>query len=488
MKRAPMWEKQKEALEFARNRVDRGRGVALFMECGTGKTRVAIHWLEHLFRTQNVRLVYVVAPLSALHVWPENWEKWAAAPITFIDLHEERSGGLRRAKKLAANDYPVICLVNYESAWQIGYKRIPRTRHGETVRILEKVDTAMHDLKWEAGILDESTFIKSPGSKVSKFFRKKMAPRTKCRMIMSGSAYTKRPLDVWAQVNFACADEVFAPTFQVFRSVYAIMHQYIRGAVVGYHHIGDLVRRLSKVAVMLKKTDILDLPPFTHETRQVELCAKSQKVYNDLVEETVAELDKGTVSSDHIFTTIRKLAQITSGFVYPDVDENVPDIKPAPIRLGIEKVEVLMNILEERDAPTVIITQFDEEERILVEAIRKKFGFIPKVLNGSVKGAEARHQMIEAAAEDLVFVMKESVGARGIDVKFADMMIFYSHSYNTEAYTQILSRNHRGGQTKNITYIHLLCKNSIDMKVMKALEKDLSLAALIESDWRRLFV
>jgi chromodomain-helicase-DNA-binding protein 1 len=307
-------------------------------------------------------------------------------------------------------------------------------------------------------------------------------------MILSGSAYTKRPLDVWAQVNFACSDEVFASTFQAFRSVYAVMHQYIRGAVVGYHNLGDLVTRLSKVAVMLKKTDILDLPPFVHETRLVELCTKSRKVYDDLVEETIAELDGGTVSSDHIFTTIRKLAQITSGFVYPDGDEDIPDIKPAPVRLGTEKLDVLMDILEERDAPTVIITQFNEEEQMLVEAIRKKFGFIPKVLNGSVRGSEARRKMIESAAADPVFIIKEAVGARGIDVKFADLMVFYSHSYNTEAYTQILSRNHRGGQTKSITYIHLLCRNSIDMRIMKALQKDLSLAESIEGDWRRLFV
>jgi SNF2 family DNA or RNA helicase len=67
------------------------------------------------------------------------------------------------------------------------------------------------------------------------------------------------------------------------------------------------------------------------------------------------------------------------------------------------------------------------------------------------------------------------------------MMVFYAHSYNTEAYTQILSRNHRGGQTHSITYIHLLAKSTIDLKIMKALEKDLNLADSIERDWRKLF-
>ncbi len=483
-----MWKKQAEALGFAIKRVDRGRGVCLYMEMGTGKTRVAVHLLEHLFRKHEAKLVYVAAPLSALHVWVENWHEWGTAPVAFIDLHETGSAGLRLAKKLAADGFPVICLVNYEAAWQIGYKRIPRRRRGETVRVLEKVDTAMQDLKWDVGILDESTAIKTPGSKVSKFFRRKLAPRSTYRVVMTGSAYTKRPLDVWAQINFACGDEVFPTVFLPFKTFYAIPHPYIRGAVLGYHNLGDLVRKMSKVAVMLKKSDVLDLPPAVHETRMITLAAKSQKVYDDLVEQTIAELDdQSTVSADHVFTSIRKLMQITGGFVYPDPDEDTPDIKPLPVHLGTEKLDVLMEILEERDSPTVIVTQFDEEERIIAAAIRKRFGFTPKILNGSVQGAEARHKMIQAASEDLAFIVKERVGAKGVDMRFADMIVFFSHSYDTERYEQMLARNHRGGQTKNITYIHLLCKNTIDMKIMRALERDLSLAASIEHDWRALF-
>lgn len=487
-----MWEKQAEALDFAKKRVDKKRGVCLYMEMGTGKTRVAVHLLEYLFRRTDARLVYVVAPLAALHVWIENWHEWGTAPIAFIDLHETGSAGLRKAKRLAAEGFPVICLVNYEAAWQVGYKRIPRKRHGETVHILEKVDTGLQDIHWDVGILDESTAIKTPGSKVSKFFRKKMAQRTRYRVVMTGSAYTKRPLDVWAQINYACGDEVFPPTFLPFRCQYAIPHPQIRGAIIGYHNLGHLVRRMSRVAVMLKKVDVLDLPPAVHETRLISLSSKSRKLYDDLVEETVAEFETAegegrTVSTEHVFSQIRKLMQITGGFIYPDPDEDTPDIKPDPVRLGTEKVDVVLDILEDRDSPTVIVTQFDEEERILVAAIRKRFGFIPKVLNGSVKGAEARHRMIQEAAEDPAFIVKERVGAKGVDMRWADMIVFYSHSYDTERYDQMLARNHRGGQTKNVTYIHLLCKNSIDMRVMRALEKDLGLAASIEHDWRALF-
>jgi SNF2 family DNA or RNA helicase len=122
-----------------------------------------------------------------------------------------------------------------------------------------------------------------------------------------------------------------------------------------------------------------------------------------------------------------------------------------------------------------------------VEAIQKKFDFTPKVLNGSVKGGEARHDMVRGAAKDLCFVVKESVGSKGLDMRYADMTIWYSHSHDTEDYDQMMARNHRGGQTKPITYRHLIMENTIDEKIMFALNRDLSLAAELEENWRRLF-
>lgn len=530
MIRPPMWDKQKESLRTLKRRSREGKGNCLFAEMGTGKSRTVVHWIEWLFG-KGCKLCYIVGPLSALHVWVAEWDLWATYPVAFIDLHETGSAGIREARRLAKAGYPVICLVNYEAAWQIGMQRVKRMRHGEEVTVLEKADTTLSDIRWDIGILDESTTIKTPGSKVSKFFRRKMAPRTTHRLVMTGSAYTKRPLDVWAQVNFACGAEVFPPIYAPFRAMYAIPHPTIRGAIVGYQNLDDFVSRLSKCAILLKKSDVLDLPPVVHETRRVTLSSKSRRIYDELKDEMVAELKATevrsaeykalkaqfekldeedpeaqaiaermeelkaegpvTITAEHVFTRIQKLGQICSGFIYPDpteVDERGRPIRPEAIRLGTEKLSVLMEVLENRAGePTIIVTQMDEEEKIISEAVKKHFKFTPKILNGSVTGAEARHNMIAAAAKDPCFIVKQSVGARGVDMRWADMIIFFSHNYNTEFYEQMLARNHRGGQTKPITYLHILARDTVDMKIMRALERDLNLARSIEHDWRELF-
>jgi SNF2 family DNA or RNA helicase len=95
--------------------------------------------------------------------------------------------------------------------------------------------------------------------------------------------------------------------------------------------------------------------------------------------------------------------------------------------------------------------------------------------------------MIAAAANDPAFIVKSSIGSKGVDMRWADMIIFFSHNYNTEHYDQMMSRNHRGGQTKPVTYVHLIAKDTIDKKVMASLQGDIRVATDIERSWRSLF-
>lgn len=485
-----MWEKQRWAYRFARKRGSKGTG--LFMGCGTGKSRVAIHLLESWMAENDVKLVLIVNILTGLHVWIEQWNRWATYPVIFVDLHETGPAGLRRAQALAASGYPVICLINFESTWQIGHKRVPRKRDGQIVKILEPVDTTLADIDWDAVLIDESNGIASPSAKVSKYLLKKVKPKARFRLVMTGSAYTKRPLDVYTQLKFFLPQDtkLIPPTFTDFKRKYSIPHPHIRGATLGWQNLEDLVERMATCCVMLRKEDVLDLPPVVHEDRRIMLPLKVQKIYDQVTDELYSELEGyesqgGTVTVNHVFSVMRKQAQITSGFIKMDPTEEKP--LGEILELGDWKIQDVLQILDTRGGdPTLIVTQSDYEEVMLVRAIKKRFGFTPKVLNGSVVGAEARHKLTKDAAKDPAYIVKEAVAAKSIDIQWANMTIFYSHSPNTVNYEQILSRNHRGEQKMNITYLHLYCKGTVDQRIMKILERDLDVKREIEAHWRTL--
>jgi SNF2 family DNA or RNA helicase len=61
-------------------------------------------------------------------------------------------------------------------------------------------------------------------------------------------------------------------------------------------------------------------------------------------------------------------------------------------------------------------------------------------------------------------------------------MIYYSNDFSLETRLQSEDRAHRIGQKKNVTYIDLVAKNTIDEKVMDALRNKQSVANLITGD------
>jgi SNF2 family DNA or RNA helicase len=57
-----------------------------------------------------------------------------------------------------------------------------------------------------------------------------------------------------------------------------------------------------------------------------------------------------------------------------------------------------------------------------------------------------------------------------VDLTRARYSIYYSLSFSLGEYDQALSRVHRPGQTRPVEHIHLVARNTVDGKIMRALE------------------
>jgi SNF2 family DNA or RNA helicase len=67
-----------------------------------------------------------------------------------------------------------------------------------------------------------------------------------------------------------------------------------------------------------------------------------------------------------------------------------------------------------------------------------------------------------------VLAVQIQAGALGIDLTRAAYCVFYSTGLSLGDYEQSLARLDRPGQTRSVTYIHLLASGTIDEKVHKA--------------------
>ena len=83
------------------------------------------------------------------------------------------------------------------------------------------------------------------------------------------------------------------------------------------------------------------------------------------------------------------------------------------------------------------------------------------------------------------FLGNTQTGGYGITLTEASTVIYYSNNYDLEKRLQSEDRAHRIGQERSVTYIDLVCKDTVDEKIIKALRDKISLARAVTGDsWR----
>ena len=59
----------------------------------------------------------------------------------------------------------------------------------------------------------------------------------------------------------------------------------------------------------------------------------------------------------------------------------------------------------------------------------------------------------------------------------ANTVIYYSNGYDLEKRLQSEDRAHRIGQKKNVTYLDIICEDTVDEKIVESLRKKVNIAS-----------
>jgi len=212
--RTKPWKHQIEAYRRAYNKPAYG----LFMDMGTGKTKVAIDIIVN----RNHNLTLVVCPTSVLRdqVWIKELKLHGAFDPLILSLsegdNETKTYRLKHITKTKDNNIPLIVIINYESAWRGGLGK------------------AILSTDWDCIILDEVHKIKSAGSKVSRFFaRKRLSEEPNQILALTGTPMPNSPLDLYGIYRFLDRF-IFGISFNRFRDRYAITGGVGNHQIFGY--------------------------------------------------------------------------------------------------------------------------------------------------------------------------------------------------------------------------------------------------------------
>lgn len=463
---------QKKAL----NKILRLQGqAALFMETGTGKTKVAIDWAGIGFYNFGVRRVLIVAPLSVLGVWPRQIRQHSNVPSRAFRLEgntKERAATLTRILKSPDESKLTYLIINYEGIWR-------ETDEGSSIEALL--------LKWKPDlvIFDESHRLKNSMSKQSRSGYR-IAREIPQRLILTGTPITKAPLDAFAQFR-AINDRIFGDgsiksDWKKFRERYGIWGGWGKHQLKGYRHIDELILKVRTWSYRVRKEQCLDLPPKVWVDVPVDLSHKAKELYSKMAEEMIVEIESGVISTAKIvLTKMLRLSQITSGFLK---DENgiIRVFDDAKLRAC---ADLLSDLVLSEGHKVVIFVRFTSDiERIAEQLVKMKIKY--RVLQGSTppKMRDVFQQDFQNDPTVKVFVAQIQSGSEGIELFAADCGIYYSMNESLINYIQSQGRLDRKGAEihEKITWYRLIVPRSIDAIQYRGLEQKKNIAKMVLHD------
>ena len=435
----------------------KSRGAALLMEMGTGKSLTAIAITGALSQAGRIRRVLIVAPLSILGVWEEEFQKFAAFPYALAVLSGSSDKKLDTLRHMTGTALQVV-VVNYESAWR-----------------LEKALTAWHP---DLIIADEGHKIKTHNIAASKAMHR-MGREASYRLLLTGTVITNKAIDVFSQYKFL-NPVIYGNSFYAFRNRYFDMVGYGNHTPVLKKSMeGELTEKLHSISYRATKAECLDLPETTDVIRQIELEPAALRIYRGLVKESYAELASGEVTATNILTRLLRLSQLTGGFLGNDETAAVEQVSAA-------KLSALEDILDGAMAEgkkLVIIARFIPEIKAICKLLEKR-GLGYSCITGEVKNRDEQVARFQNEPEVMAFVGQIATAGLGITLTAASTMVFYSLDYSMSNFEQTKARIHRVGQRMPCTYLYLVARGTVDEKVLAALESKADLARTLVDDYR----
>ena len=455
--RAAPYEHQRRAAAFALDRLSRGGGAALLMEMGTGKTLTSIGIVGQLWKERRIVRLLIVAPLSILGVWRDEFDRFAGYDYCLSVLEGTAARKADTIRHMAGKSLQVL-VINYESAW--------------------RMEKELAEWRPDMIVCDEGHKIKTHNIAASKAMHR-LAAKAKYRLLLTGTVITNKPIDVFSQYKF-CDPAIYGNSFYQFRNRYFDMVGFGGYTPVMKRSMeGEFTERLHSIAFRATKAECLDLPEFTDIVQRIDLEPQAMRIYRQLVRDSYAELAEGSVTVTNVLSQLLRLSQLTGGYVGNDDAGGVTQVSTA-------KLDALADLVDGAVADArkiVVIARFVPEIHAIGKMLEKK-----KIRYAQISGEiRDRDEQIAAFQDDPevpVFIGQIATAGLGITLTAASLMVFYSLDYSMSNYEQTRARIHRVGQKNECTYIHLVARGTVDEKALKALHDKATLAKSLVDDYR----
>ena len=426
-----------------------GWGGILADDMGLGKTVQALSFLQFYRDTHESLKAIVVCPTTLMFNW-ENEIKKFTPDLTYYIHH----GGDRGRNKEVFNAYNVII-----------------TTYG-TLRSDIKLLTEMH---FDYVILDESQAIKNPQSKVT---RAAGLLVSKNRLCLSGTPLQNNTFDIYAQMNFL--NPGMLGSVEYFRNEFATPIDKF-GEQDRKEHLKKLLYPF--ILRRTKEQVAKDLPEKTETILFCEMQAEQREIYeafrNDYRNKILGVINEQGIERSQltILQGLMKLRQICDSPAIMNEPEKYPNHS---IKLEEIAREITENISNHK---ALVFSQFLGMLALIKDKL-KTLEVPFEYFDGSTPAHEREKAINRFQSDDTcrAFLISLKAGGVGLNLTAADYVYIVDPWWNPAVEQQAIDRTHRIGQTKNIFAYRMICKDTIEDKILQLQEKKRSLARDLIAD------
>ncbi len=467
--KAKMRNYQKEGYHWMYQLNKKGFGGCLADDMGLGKTLQTLALLLKLKRTKKAIHIsdptagsgqldlfggdekseeiqpasLIVLPTSLVHNWENEIRKFTPSLKVYSYV------GLQRKK---AMDISKIA----------GFYDIIFTTYGTVRNDIERlVNTTFFYL-----ILDESQYIKNPGSKTYQAVIKFKANH---RLVLTGTPIENSLSDLWSQMNFL--NPGLLGNLAFFKR-YFITPVEKHGNTESQEKLQLMIRPF---ILRRKKMEVAkDLPPLMEQVRFCEMSNGQQQMYEEeksIIRNTILEsIEKDGIrkSSFVILQGLTKLRQLA----------NHPQLIKKGDESGSGKMDEIFNMLENLVAENhkvLIFSSFVRHLELLKDKIESntwKYSW----LSGKTTKRRQVIDQFQNDPENRIFLISLKAGGVGLNLTSADYVFIIDPWWNPAAENQAINRAHRIGQDKHVFVYRFITENSIEEKIQQLQDRKSSLA------------
>ncbi|MFP4165019.1 MAG: SNF2-related protein [Chitinispirillaceae bacterium] len=437
---------QKEGMGWLRFLQKFGLGGCLADDMGLGKTVQVLALLEARKQENNLGTSLVVAPRSVVYNWIQ--ETYRFAPSLSIFDYSDSEPSARKNADLASFDLVII-----------------------TYGTLRRDISVLQNQEFDYVVLDEAQAIKNKATATAKATR---LLKSNHRLALSGTPVENYLSDLWSIFEFL--NPGMLGSSSAFKNVQSSMRS-------ADDQTCSFLRKIMRPFILRRTKGQVasDLPERTEEVLMCDMEPLQRKKYDELRDyyraTLLAEVKVEGMGKSK-FHVLEALLRLRQAACHPGL------VKNQHINSASVKVETLLTQIDEicqEGHKCLVFSQFTSFLDIIRKKLQtKKIDF--EYLDGSTRDRKKRVDRFQNDPECTAFLISLKAGGTGLNLTAADYVFVLDPWWNPAVEAQAIDRAHRIGQTRPVFAYKLICRDTVEEKVLELQSKKRKLAESIISE------